>query len=145
MKTKLKLVSKLLESRDSRASYIRRKINMLVPAQLRALRSRKAWTQAQFAQEADMNQPRVSLMERRGALNFNLETLIRVAATHGLGLQVRFVPFSEMLKWEKAFNEATFDVPRIEEDAEFRSGNGTAKRAESVEAVGEAKATAEPE
>jgi len=94
---------------------------VLVPAQLHALRLRRDWTQKQFAQASGMKQPRVSAMEQPGAVNFNLETLIRSAATHGLGLIVKFVPFSEMLRWENNFDQDSFNPTHIDKDKAFLS------------------------
>jgi transcriptional regulator with XRE-family HTH domain len=96
-----------------------------VSAQLHALRLRRGWTQAKFAQEADMKQSRVSAMEQPGAVNFNLETLVRSAAAHGVGLAVKFVPFSEMLTWENGFNQDTFDPVQIDQDLAFLSPSQT--------------------
>ena len=58
-------------------------------------------------------------MEQPGAVNFNMETLIRSAASCGVGLVVRFVPFSEMLRWENGFSQDSFDVVPINEDTQF--------------------------
>jgi len=69
-----------------------------------------------------MKQSRVSAMEQPGAVNFNIETLVRSAATYGVGLVVRFVPFSEMLRWENSFDQDAFDVVPIGEDTEFITG-----------------------
>jgi transcriptional regulator with XRE-family HTH domain len=100
-------------------AYIRAKVSVLVSAQLHALRLKRGWTQARFAQEADMRQSRVSAMEQPGSVNFNLETLVRSAATHGVGLSVKFVPFSEMLAWENNFNQESFNVTPINRDTKF--------------------------
>jgi hypothetical protein len=66
-----------------------------------------------------MKQSRISAMETPGAVNFNLETLVRIASTLKVGLVVRFVPFSEMLRWENGFNQDQFDVVILENDTEF--------------------------
>jgi transcriptional regulator with XRE-family HTH domain len=113
------LICKLKDHTDSRASYIRGKLNVLIPAQLRALRLRRELKQAELASEADMKQSRISAMECPGAVKFNLETLIRAAAALKVGLEVKFVPFSEMLRWENAFSQDTFDVTPIDDDKRF--------------------------
>ena len=53
------------------------------------------------------------------ATNFTLETLARLAATFRTGLVVKFVPYSEMLRWENSFSTDAFNVVRIEEDQRF--------------------------
>ena len=119
MSERSELTSRLKDNTDSRASYIRGKLNILIPAQLRALRLRRELKQAELASEAAMKQSRISAMECPGAVKFNIETLIRAAAALRVGLEVKFVPFSEMLRWENAFNQDTFDVTPIDHDKRF--------------------------
>lgn len=119
MSERSELTSRLKDHTDSRASYIRGKLNVLIPAQLRALRLRRELKQAELASEADMKQSRISAMECPGAVKFNIETLIRAAAALRVGLEVKFVPFSEMLRWENAFSQDTFDVTPIDDDKRF--------------------------
>jgi transcriptional regulator with XRE-family HTH domain len=113
------LICKLKDNTDSRASYIRGKLNVLIPAQLRALRLRRELKQAELASEAEMKQSRISAMECPGAVKFNIETLIRAAAALRVGLEVKFVPFSEMLRWENTFSQDNFDVTPIDDDKRF--------------------------
>jgi len=112
-------VSKLRSDKRSRISYIRAKLNVLVPAQIRALRVRLFEKQQSLAEDADMKQSRISAMERPGAVQFNLDTLVRLAASFKVGLVVKFVPFSEMLKWENGFSQDHFAVATIDEDTTF--------------------------
>ncbi len=119
MRDRSALISKLSESGASRAAYIRAKVGVLISSQLRALRLRRFGTQERFAHEANMKQSRVSAMECPGAVNFNLETLVRAAATFRVGLKVEFVPFSQMLRWENSFSQDNFDVVKIEEDVAY--------------------------
>jgi hypothetical protein len=63
-----------------------------------------------------MLQPRISAMEKPGAINFNIETLVRLAAAFKVGLIVKFVPTSEMLDWENGFSQDEFDVATFEQD-----------------------------
>jgi transcriptional regulator with XRE-family HTH domain len=75
-------------------------------------------TQQALAQEVEMKQSRISAMERPGT-RFNIETLVRLASIFQVGLVVKFVSFSEMLKWENSFSQDEFNVQRIDSDAEF--------------------------
>ncbi len=113
------VVSRLLEERSARESYVRATLNFLIPSQIRALRLEEGWTQLRLGQEADMKQARISAAETPGAVNFNLETLVRFAAAFRVGLQVRFVPFSTMLDWENRFSQDNFTVKTIDEDKAF--------------------------
>src|SRR5438132_13747529 len=108
MTDRSKLISRLLGERDYRAAYIRAKLDVLIPSQLRALRIRQDKTQPVLAEMAGMKQPRISAMETPGRVNFNLDTLVRMAATLNVGLMVKFIPFSEMLGWENDYNQDIF-------------------------------------
>jgi transcriptional regulator with XRE-family HTH domain len=119
---KSELISRLKTKKKSRDSYTRALLNVLIPAQLRSLRFRNKLTQKALAKEAEMKQSRISTMERPGASQFNVETLIRLASAFKVGLKVEFVSFSEMLKWENGFNADAFNPPTIEADIEFQQG-----------------------
>ena len=113
-------ISRLKKSRAARAAYIKGKLNVLIPAQIRALRLKSETPrQEDLAQQAGMLQSRISAIETPGAVNFNLETLVRLASTLKVGLVVQFVPFSKMLRWENGFNQDQFNVVTLENDAEF--------------------------
>jgi transcriptional regulator with XRE-family HTH domain len=119
MLSRSQIISKLLTERSSRESYIRTKLNQLIPSQIKALRLCEEWTQEELGVEADMKQARISAMEKPGEVAFTLETLIRLASAFRVGLQVRFVPYTEMLKWDDGFSQDSFAVTPIEEDKEF--------------------------
>jgi transcriptional regulator with XRE-family HTH domain len=120
MSVKSELINKLKTNKKTRESYVRAKLNVNLPSQIRALRLKQRMKQEDLAREAEMMQPRISAMERPGATKFNLETLIRLAAAFKVGLIVKFVSFSEMLKWENDFSQDTFNVLTIDQDAEFQ-------------------------
>ena len=116
-KSKLQM---LLTDVDYRASYLRAKLAVNIPSQIRALRRRQDdMTQIELAEKAGMLQSRISTMERPGSVKFNIETLIRLAAAFRVGLLVKFVPFSEVVKHENSFAQDEFDVTTIENDSEF--------------------------
>jgi transcriptional regulator with XRE-family HTH domain len=113
------MISRLLSDRSSRESYIRAKLNLLIPSQIKALRLNQQWTQTQLGEESEMKQARISAMEKPGEVAFTLETLIRLAAALRVGLQVKFVPHSEMVKWDNDYSQDTFNAIPIEEDKAF--------------------------
>jgi transcriptional regulator with XRE-family HTH domain len=134
-------LSKLQTSKESRAAYIKAKLNVLVPSQIRALRLKLIGTQKELAAAAEMKQPRISAMERPGAVQFNVDTLVRLAAAFKVGLLVKFVSFSEMLRWENEFSQDDFAVARIDEDTSFLAPVATraalATRVEFEDATGQ--------
>jgi transcriptional regulator with XRE-family HTH domain len=116
---KSELIDRLISSRRDRESYLRSTLNTLIPSQIKALRLREPWTQKELGEAAGMLQARVSASEKPGAVAFALETLIRYAAAFKVGLQVRFVPLSEMLEWENSYSQDKFKVTKIEDDDAF--------------------------
>ncbi len=120
MSERSKLISRLLKNRASREAYIGAKLKVLIPSQIRALRLKsQAPRQEDLASAVEMKQSRISAMETPGAVNFNLETLVRLASAFKVGLVVKFVPFSEMLGWENEFSQDAFNVVPIDQDTEF--------------------------
>jgi transcriptional regulator with XRE-family HTH domain len=105
-----------LEDWKYREAYVRASINVNLPSQIRALRLRQGMTQKDLADASKMLQPRISAMEKPGAVKFNVETLVRVAAGLGVGLIVKFVSISEMLAWENGFCQDEFNAARFDHD-----------------------------
>jgi transcriptional regulator with XRE-family HTH domain len=119
-------ISRLLNSLESRTSYIKSKLGVLVPSQIRSLRLKSDMPrQSDLASEAGMHQSRISMFETPGSANLTLDTLSRLAAAFNVGLVVKFVPFSEMLSWENDFSQNAFEVTKLADDAEFLNPSET--------------------
>ncbi len=140
MRGRSSLISKLFDSRKARESYIRSKLNVLLPSQLRGLRLRREMKQEELGNEAEMKQSRISAMERSGEVSFNIETLIRLAAALRVGLKVEFVPYSEMLTWENNFSQDRFNPLPIEKDEAFTNPAEAQARSQIVAKVDEGAA-----
>lgn len=120
MSERSSLISRLLSSVDIRAAYIKAKLGVLVPSQIRALRlSSDMPRQADLAKTARLHQSRISMFETPGAANMTIETLSRLAASFEVGLIVQFVPMSEMLRWENQFSQDSFQVTKLSKDDKF--------------------------
>jgi transcriptional regulator with XRE-family HTH domain len=124
MSDRLGRIYRLLKNQKSRASYVKAKLAVLVPAQIRALRLKSTNPpmpfQRDLAREAEVHQSRISMFETPGSANITLDTLAKIAAALRVGVIVKFVPFHEMLRWENSFSPDAFNVnPRLEEDEEF--------------------------
>jgi transcriptional regulator with XRE-family HTH domain len=117
MSERFRTISRLLKDVKYRGSYVRTKLAVVVPSQIRALRG--DLTQQELAELAGMKQSRISAIETPGAVNFNLETLVRLASALGVGLWVEFVSYSEMLRRENKYSQDSFTVVPVGEDKEF--------------------------
>jgi hypothetical protein len=113
-------ISRLKADRQSRESYIKGKIGILVPSQIKALRLRSETPkQTALAKATGSHQSRFSDLERPGEANVTLDTLAWIASVHKVGLIVKFVPFSEMLAWENSYSQDKFYVTPLDQDMAF--------------------------
>jgi len=121
MRDRSKRIYRLLTNQASRESYIRAKMEVLIPSQIKALRlkSEDFSTQADLGRAANMKQSSISRLESFGAANISIESLIRLAAAFRVGLMVKFVSFGEMLEWDNNYSQDEFSVVRLDDDSEF--------------------------
>ena len=105
-----------LSDKEYRDSYTEAQLSIEVPFQIRALRKARGWTQAQLAERCGISQAQISHIEQPGRDPLSLRTLYRLSAVFDVGLLVQFVPFSELVYREAAFDPKTFYVPSFKED-----------------------------
>jgi len=94
-----KLIEKLKSSKKRRELFVAGQIKTGIPFQVRALRDKMGWTQVQLGNELGMTQTNVSRLESPGYGRLNITTLQRIAAVFDVALIVRFVSFSELVRW----------------------------------------------
>lgn len=63
-----------------------------------------------------MSQPRIAEIEKPSKRRFNLETLLRIASAFDVGLEVNFVPISEIVRKDNAFDPNDFSIETFEEE-----------------------------
>lgn len=118
-------ISKLLRSQAARTAYIKAKLAVLVPAQIKTLRTKSVDPpmpyQRDLARESELHQSRISMFETPGAANMTIETIAKIAAALRVGVVIKFVPFSDMVRWESSFSPDIFHVKRLSEDEAFIS------------------------
>lgn len=120
MNERSNLISKMKTDKGARLAYIKGKLAVFIPSQIRALRLGSNMSrQADLAEEVEMQQSRISMFESPGTTNFTIDTLARLAAVFRVGLLVKFVPLSKMLQEDNTFSQDTFNVLKIENDKEF--------------------------
>jgi transcriptional regulator with XRE-family HTH domain len=105
-----------LRDKEYRDSYVASQIRIGLPFQVRALRLSKQLTQGELAERAEMTQPRIAEIEKAGKRSFNLETLLRIASALDVGLEVRFVPISEIIDHDESFDPDNFSIPTFEQE-----------------------------
>jgi transcriptional regulator with XRE-family HTH domain len=107
-----------MEDRSYREGYVQSQIRTVLPFQLRALRKSRGpeWTQAYLAERTGMAQPRISELEKATGSLPNLDTLCRIASGLDIGVQVKFVPFSELIRFSEEFDPEACSIKTFEEE-----------------------------
>jgi len=113
------LIRKLL-NKEYRDSFVSAYIDQGIPFQIRALRLQRKWKQEDLAQRAKMKQARISAIENPNYQSFSLRTLKQLASAFDIGLVVRFVPFSDLVKWDLNLSAESLEVISFDEDAYFK-------------------------
>ena len=113
-----KTIQKLSDPRY-RAAFVSSQIAMGIPFQIRALMRSRGWTQKELAERANMRQPTISALMKPGKTRPNIETLQRLAAAFDCGLMVRFLPFSELVRWNDEFDPEGFESACFGDDNGF--------------------------
>jgi transcriptional regulator with XRE-family HTH domain len=106
----------LKESKGYREAFVREHIATGIAFQIREMREAHPWTQAQLGQQIDRPQEWISALENPDKGSYTLRTLERIAAAFDVGLAVRFVPFSELVRWTVDLSPERLVPPSFEND-----------------------------
>ena len=102
-------------------AYMEEHGNMVLAAQIKALREQRGLTQSELAQLAGMRQERISALENVDYDAWTVNTLRKLANAFDTGLQVSFVPFSASIMSVVNVSRANLEVlPRKEDLDSFR-------------------------
>jgi transcriptional regulator with XRE-family HTH domain len=93
------LQKRISKGRDERAKFVSSQIDKGIAYQIRALRDRQDLSQEELAEAVGMNQNAISRLESPRYGRPTIRTLKRLAAAFDVALVVRFVPFSQLVKW----------------------------------------------
>jgi transcriptional regulator with XRE-family HTH domain len=125
-----------LKDKEYRDAYVSSSVDVGIAFQIRALRERVPWTQAELAEKVNMQQERISVLENPSR-SPTTATLKRLANAFDVGLIIRFVPFSELVDWEINLSPKSLEVLSFDEESSFQDmgadqGSSTAKTSDIV-------------
>jgi transcriptional regulator with XRE-family HTH domain len=120
IKRKQKIIEDL-KDKEYRDAFVTEHINTGIPFQIRALREQKQrkWTQKDLGNRIGMAQETISRIEDPNYGKLTIKTLKRLASAFDVALMVRFVPFSELVKWELYLTPDSLEVLSFEEESYF--------------------------
>lgn len=112
------LWARLRRNEQARVRFVESHLSKNLAFQIRAMRDREGWSQQELADRVEMTQTRISLLENPFKGKPTLTTLKRLAAAFDVSLVVRFVSFSQLVKWvtgtayiEHGLSEESTNVP----------------------------------
>lgn len=110
-----KLVEKL-HRKAYRAAYVGEHVRRGIASQIRAMRDQRGWNQGKLSQELGKPQSVVSRLEDPGYGKLTVQTLLEVAATFDVALQIRFVPYSTFLQQTRDVSSRSMQVVSFSDD-----------------------------
>jgi transcriptional regulator with XRE-family HTH domain len=91
-------VSRLLKSKTARNAYVFENIKRMVPFQIRTMREERGWSQGRAGEALGKPQNVVSRLESPAYGKLTLQTLLDIAQGFDVGLLIKFVPFSRLVR-----------------------------------------------
>lgn len=88
-----------LKDKERRALFIAGQIKNGIAFQVRALRDKYGWTQAQLGNQVGMPQTVISRIENPSDSNLTIPTLLKLATAFDVALIVRFEPINRLIEW----------------------------------------------
>lgn len=109
-----------LRRKAYRDAFVAAGLKRGIPRQLRILRERRGWSQAQLAQAAGLTQGAVSRAEDPDYGNLTFNNVLRLASGLDVAFVGKFVPFSQLAREFVQMSEDSLDaVPFGAEEAEY--------------------------
>jgi transcriptional regulator with XRE-family HTH domain len=87
-----------LKNKAYRDAYTAEHVKTTTPLQIRTVREQHEWTQGKLAAKAKTTQTAISRTEDPNYGNLTLNNLLKIAAALDVGLLVKLVPFSRLVK-----------------------------------------------
>jgi len=110
---------KKLADKKYRDAFVASRIAQTIAFQLRVLRQRKGFSQAELANALGTSQNAISRIENPKYGKPSISTLRKIAAYFNVGLIVRFASLSEIADWTTTLTSKSVDIPDFEHDGGF--------------------------
>lgn len=114
--------------KETRHIYVEDFLNTYIATQIKVLREKAGWTQAQLAEKAGMKQERISVLEDVNYSSWTANVLKRIAKAFDMRLSIKIESFGSYLDEFENFNREALLQPTFEQDPAFQEKT-TASRA----------------
>ena len=92
------LKTKILKSRPFRQAFVWEHLKRSLPFQVRTMREEREWSQQKAGEELGKPQSVISRLESPAYGKLTLQTLVDIANGFDVGLLIKFVPFSRLVR-----------------------------------------------
>ncbi len=117
-------VAASLRDKEYRSALGTEGIDEHIPAQIRAMRQARGWSQKELAERLGMTQHGVSRLENPNYGKFTLATLKRLVPVFDVALVVKYVPFSQLVDELANLSPDDLAVPDYEHDLGLHPASG---------------------
>jgi transcriptional regulator with XRE-family HTH domain len=117
--TKDKLTNEL-KNKQYRDAFVSAHVDIGIPHQIRILREQRGWTQQDLADRTAGKQAWIAKIENPNYTGFSLKTLKKLASAFDVAIIVRFVPISNLVKWELEISPESLQALSFELDPYFK-------------------------
>jgi transcriptional regulator with XRE-family HTH domain len=135
-------LNKELANKEFRDAYVAEDIRTSISFQIRVLREKRGWSQAELGLRAAKPQSVIARLEDPDYGRFSLRTLLEMATAFDVGLLVRFVSFSELIRRNAdvspdalAVQDYAHDTVPIESDVEIESWPTSERFSSTLEVI----------
>lgn len=97
----------IIEDKEYRDFYTETFLKKSIPFQMRTMRTEREWSQTLAGEILGKGQNAISRLESPAYGKLTLQTLLQIAKGYDVGLVVKFVPYSKLLK---EYEDVSFDA-----------------------------------
>lgn len=108
------------QDEDARHIYAEDLLNTYIATQIKVLREKAGWTQAELAERAGMKQERISVLEDVNYSSWTANVLKRIAKAFDLRLSIKIESFGSYLEDLENFNRESLKRPSFKDDPAFQ-------------------------
>lgn len=126
------------KDKDYRHGYVDEFLNASIATQIKVLREQHGWCQKKLGEQADMKQPRISVMENVNYSSWSIKILRKLAEAFDLTLRVSFESFGTRVEDIEKFSRKNLERCSFDEDPYFKENS------EGAETTTDRKQIAEP-
>lgn len=128
-----KTLKESFKDKEYRHGYVDDFLNACIATQIKVLREKQGWSQAELGEHAGMMQPRISVMENINYASWSIKVLRKLAEAFDLALCVSFESFGRRIEDIERFGREALERDSFDEDPYFKEDSEESTDEELIE------------